>query len=84
VVANGHAGKYRRGTTNPDVGTKPNWRKPNWMRRLDGMEVSVEYGHQIPDQTIVTEHDAAIGHDRGTRVDEDTLAKHKGASLGST
>jgi hypothetical protein len=47
------------------------------------MVVRVENGHQVPDQAIVTEHNALIGHDRGTSVDEDTFAEHKGSILGS-
>jgi hypothetical protein len=77
AVANGHAGKDRHRTTNPDIGTKANWRKPGRARRLDGMVVRVENRHQIPDQAIVTDFDAVIGHDRGTSVDEDTLAEDK-------
>ena len=79
MVANGHAGKDRCRTTDPDVGTKTNWRNPGRARRFQGMVVGVENGHQVPDQAIVTEYDAVIGHDRGTSVDEDTLAEHKGA-----
>jgi len=84
VVANGHAGKDRRRTTDPDVATKTNWRKPGGTRRLHGMVVRVENCHQVPDQAIVTDFDAVAGHDRGTGVDEDTFAEHKGATLGST
>ena len=47
------------------------------------MVVRVENGYQVPDQGIVTDFDAVIGHDRGTSVDEDTLAEDKGAVLGS-
>jgi hypothetical protein len=47
------------------------------------MVVRVENGHQVPYQAIVTDDYAMIGHDGGTSVDEDTLAKHKGAMLGS-
>jgi hypothetical protein len=47
------------------------------------MVVRVENGHQVPDQAIVTDHDAVISHDRGTSVDEDTFAEHKGGILGS-
>jgi hypothetical protein len=44
---------------------------------LDGKapwDVRIENGHQVPNQAIVTDHDAVIGHDRGINVDEDTLA----------
>jgi hypothetical protein len=47
------------------------------------MVVRVENGHQVPDQAIVTDHDAVIGHDRSTGVDEDPLAEDKGAMLAS-
>jgi hypothetical protein len=47
------------------------------------MEVTVEDGRQIADQAIVTDHNAVVGHDRGTGVDEDALAELKGAILGS-
>jgi hypothetical protein len=83
MVANGNARKDRRRTTDPDVGTKPNWRNPGWTRRLYGMVVRVENSHQIPDQAIVTDNDTVSGHDSRTTVDEDTLAEHKGAILGS-
>jgi hypothetical protein len=83
VVANGHARKDRRRTTDPDVGTKTNWRNPGWTRRLCGMVVRVENSRQVPDQAIVTDNDTVIGHDSRTSVDEDTLAEHKGAILGS-
>jgi hypothetical protein len=82
VVTDGHAGKDRRRTTDPDVGAKTNWRKPGWMRRLHGMEVTVENGRQVPDQAIVSDHDATIGNNRGTGVNEDTLAQHEGAIPG--
>jgi hypothetical protein len=84
VVANGHAGKDCRRTTDPDVGAETNWRKPGWTRRLDRMVVRVENGHQVPDQAIVTDDNAVIVHDRGTSVDKDTLAEHKGTILGCT
>jgi hypothetical protein len=77
VVANGHAGKNRRETTDPDVGTKTNWRNPSWTRWLHSMVVRVENGHQIPYQAIIADYYAVIGHDRGPSVDEDTLAEHK-------
>jgi hypothetical protein len=83
VVANGHAGKDRRRTTDPDVGTKTNWRNAGWTRRFCGMVVRVENSRQVPDQAIVTDKDTVIGHDSRTSVDEDTLAEHKGAILGS-
>jgi len=83
VVADGHAGKDSHRTTDPDVGTKTNWRKPGWTRRLDGVVVRVENGRQVPNQAIVTDHDAVSGHNSGTSVDEDTLAEHKGTILGS-
>ena len=38
-----------------------------------------ENRHQVPDQAIVTDYDAVIRYDRGTSVDEDPLAEHKGA-----
>jgi hypothetical protein len=79
VVANGHAGKDRCRSTDPDVDTETNWRDPRRTRRFQGMVVGVENGHQIPEPAIVTEYDAVIGYDRGTRVDEDTLAEHEGA-----
>jgi hypothetical protein len=82
VVANGYAGRDYRRTTDPHVGTKTNWRKPGWTRRLHRMVVSVENRHQVPDQAIVTDHDAVSGHDRGTSVDEDTVAKHERGILG--
>ena len=83
VVANGHAGKDRCRSTDPDVDTETNWRDPGRARRFQGMVVGVKNGHQVPEPAIVTEYDAVIGHDRGTSVDEDTLAEHKGAMLGS-
>jgi hypothetical protein len=82
VVANGHARKDHRRAADPDVGTKTNWRKPSWTRWLHGMVVGVENGYQVADQAIVTDYDAVIGYDRGTSVDEDTLAEHKGTILG--
>src|SRR5438445_1394142 len=75
VIANGHAGKDRRSTTDPDVGTKPNWRKPGWTRRLYGMVPIVKNGHKVPYKAMATDRDAVIGHNRGTGVDENTLAK---------
>jgi hypothetical protein len=83
VVTNGNAGKDRGGTTDPDVGTKPNWRNSGWTRRLCGMVVTVENSRQVPDQAIVTNNDTVSCHDSRTTVDEDTLAEHKGAILGS-
>ena len=83
VIANGYAGKDRHRTTDPDVGTETNWRNPGWTRWLHGMMVKVENGHQVPNQTTITDYNAVIGYDRGTSVDEDTLAEHKGAILGS-
>jgi hypothetical protein len=47
------------------------------------MVVRVKNGHQVSDQAMVADLDAVIGHDRGTGVDEDTLAEHKGAILAS-
>src|SRR6516165_2254048 len=38
---------------------------------------------QVPDQAIVTDNDTVTGHDSCTSDDEDTLAEHKGAILGS-
>src|SRR6185312_13753543 len=84
MVANGHTGKDRSRTANPDVHTKTNGSKPNWTRRLDRMEVSVENGCQVSDQAIVSDNDALIGYDRGTTVDEDALAQHERAIPGST
>ena len=81
MVANGNARKDRRRTTDPDVGTKSNWRNAGWTRRLYAMVVRVENSHQIPDQAIVTDNDTVGGHDGRTTVD--TLAEHKGAILGS-
>ena len=43
--------------------------------------VRIEDGHQVADQTIVADFGAVIGHDRGTSVDEDSLAEHEGAML---
>jgi hypothetical protein len=43
------------------------------------MVVGVENGHQVPEPAIITECNAVIGYDRGTRVDEDTLAEHERA-----
>jgi hypothetical protein len=83
VVANGHTRKDRRRTTDPDIGTKTNWRNPGWTRRLCGMVVRVENSRQVPDQAIVTDSDTVTSHDSCTSVDEDTLAEHKGAILGS-
>ena len=81
VVADGHAGKYCNRTTDPDVGTKTNWRNPGWTRRLCGMVVRVENRCQVPDQAIVTDNDTVIGHANRISVDKDTLAEHKGAIL---
>jgi len=78
VVANGHAGKDRCRSTDPDVDTETNWRDPGRTRRFQGMVVGVKNGHQVPEPAIVTEYDAVIGHDRGTSVNEDTLAEHEG------
>jgi hypothetical protein len=74
-----NAGKDGCRTTDPDVVTKTNWRHPDWTRRLKGMVIRVENGHQVPDAAIVTDYDAMISHDRGTGVDEDALADHKGS-----
>ena len=41
------------------------------------MVVGIEDSHQVPDQAIVPEHNAIVGHDRATSVDEDTLAEHE-------
>jgi hypothetical protein len=71
VIANGHAGKDRCRTTDPDVNTKTNWCSQGWTRRLRGMVVRVENRHQVPNQAIVTDFDAVSGHDRGPSVDED-------------
>jgi hypothetical protein len=45
------------------------------------MVVRVENGYQVPDQAIVADNYAVSGHDRGTSVDEDALAEHKGTIL---
>jgi hypothetical protein len=42
--------------------------------------VGVKNGHQIAEPAIVTQYDAVIRHDRGTRVDEDALAEYEGAT----
>src|ERR1700682_460430 len=68
VVANGHAGKDRRGTTDPDVDTKTNWRNPGRAGRFQGMVVRVENGHQGPKPAIVTEYEAAGGYRPGRDV----------------
>jgi hypothetical protein len=47
------------------------------------MMVRVEDGNQVPDQTIVADFDSVIGNDRGTSVDENAFAEHKGAMFGS-
>lgn len=82
VVANCDAGQDRRGTTDPDVGTKTNRREPGWLRRFDRMMIGVENGHQVTNQATVAEYDAASCHDRGAGVDEYALAEHKRAILG--
>ena len=78
MITYGNAGKDCCRTTDPDVVTKTNWRHPDWTRRLKGMVIRVENGHQVPDAAIVTDYDAMISHDGGTGVDEDALADHKG------
>jgi hypothetical protein len=45
------------------------------------MVVRVEDRHQVPDQAIVTDYDVVIRYDRGTSIDEDAFAEHKGAVL---
>ena len=47
------------------------------------MVVRVENGYEVSNQTIVAEDYAVGGHDSGTGVNKDTLAEHKGSTLGS-
>jgi hypothetical protein len=42
VLANGDAGKDRRGATEPDMGAETNWGDPDWTRRLQGMVFRVK------------------------------------------
>jgi hypothetical protein len=42
------------------------------------MVIGIENCHEVPNAAIVTDFDATVSHDRGTSVDEDALADHKG------
>jgi hypothetical protein len=84
VVANGHAGKNRRGATDPNVGPETNWRDPHWARGLHGMMVRVENGHEVAYPAILTQYYAVIGNDRGTSVDEHPFAQHQGSIWAGT
>ena len=80
VIPDRDAGKDCCRSTDPDVGSKTNWRDPGRARRFQGVVVGVKNGHQIAEPAIVTQYDAVIRHDRGTRVDEDALAEYEGAT----
>jgi hypothetical protein len=77
VIANSHAGKDYRRSTDPYVSTKTDGCNPGWTQRLQGMVVRIENGHQVSNQAIVANYDAMIRYDRGTSVDKDALAEHK-------
>ena len=81
MVSYSHSRKDYYGTANPDVSTEENRSNTCRNGRLQLMVAGVEYGYEVPNQTIIAQNNAVVGHDRRPRVDKDAFAQYEASPL---